>query len=646
MKYLSVFDVTTEYVMLVCCGIFLYIIKFMKPKKTSLLQICKQGFEYGIMAIISQEIMFYYSCETYKYAKVGSIIFYIIYSVFYSLTLLNAFIYINMLSYGRRKQMMKLKKMFIFFFVLFMSIMMYPVISNQLLIEIKDGFILTSWYKIYIFCGLLGIVFCMASVVANYNTISKNIYRGSIIFIVIDLMALCSQVYFLDSIFTSFTYVMPFVLFFILFHCSNFDEVTGCQSMDSLDAMLSEAFGNGNKYVLIYVSFPQLQKREYDNIKSNLALTCSTVCREIERIQKGFHLYSGNIYTYAGFCYVKNEEQKNEMIKKVQYLLNNISNCDNNEMNYIYKMIVVTQNEIINTIEHMHSFWGYQKSKFHNSLERECIISTESDYLKYKEYHEIEKILNEIKNDEDLDDERVLCYAQPIYCFKSDSYKTAEALMRLQYDGKIFYPDQFIGIAEHNGSIHVLTCIMFNKVCKLIKKIEKGYQFEAITINCSTIDLADRNLYQELEQIIKLNDVNPDYIRIEITESTTISSYDTIKMNMERLGKTGIQFYLDDFGTGYSNLERIIKYPFQTIKFDKSILYNALESEKADSLLSTLIGFFNSYGYNTVIEGVEDMHQIDYVREKGFAYIQGYAFSKPIPIEELTVFFLKNSAKI
>jgi len=212
----------------------------------------------------------------------------------------------------------------------------------------------------------------------------------------------------------------------------------------------------------------------------------------------------------------------------------------------------------------------------------------------------------------------------------------------MRLDGKMIFPDQFIELAENNDCIHTLTRIMVNKVCKKIRELEEAdYDFEAITVNFSTLEFADLELYKEMYEIIESNHINPAHIKIEITESTSASNFDSILHNMEKLTELGVAFYLDDFGTGYSNLDRIINCPFKTIKFDKSILYNAISNEKADEMMRMMVKFFSKNELKTVIEGVEDEEQYNYCKEVGFDYVQGYLFSKPLPAEEITKFFTK-----
>jgi EAL domain-containing protein (putative c-di-GMP-specific phosphodiesterase class I) len=274
-----------------------------------------------------------------------------------------------------------------------------------------------------------------------------------------------------------------------------------------------------------------------------------------------------------------------------------------------------------------------------DDLRNECYVATDTDYNDFITLFQVEMLLNDIKSKMDFNDNRVLCYAQPIYSVETDSFRTAEALMRLDLNGKIIYPDKFIPVAERNGTIHTLTLIILNKVCKMIKSMEKNYDFDAVTINCSAIEFSNKNLHKELIEIINANNVPFDKIRIELTESAMSGDYETLIDNVEKLRAVGIQFYLDDFGTGYSNLERILGCPFNTIKFDKSLLYKSIDDSRMDDLIVSMAQVFKKQGFTLLVEGVETEEQTQYSVNRGFSYIQGYKYAKPQPIEHLTDYF-------
>ena len=307
----------------------------------------------------------------------------------------------------------------------------------------------------------------------------------------------------------------------------------------------------------------------------------------------------------------------------------------------LYKISMFHAHSCADNLHKIRSLDTYLSSKLTDPIHNESYIATEDDYLAFAEYYSIKQHLLDIQRTQNLDDPRIKCYAQPIYNVSKKCFSSAEALMRLELDGKLIYPDKFIALSEEINCIHTLTLIMLHKICRIIKELDTVYDFEAITLNCSTVEFSDEHLHEELLQIIQKSNIPVHKIRIELTESTMTDSYNSIIYNMEKLKEAGIAFYLDDFGTGYSNLERIFSCPFKTIKFDKSMLYKSLENESMEELMSNMVDIFKRKGYVALVEGVENEEQSMYSIAHGFDYIQGYQYARPVPIENLTQFFPK-----
>jgi EAL domain-containing protein (putative c-di-GMP-specific phosphodiesterase class I) len=114
-----------------------------------------------------------------------------------------------------------------------------------------------------------------------------------------------------------------------------------------------------------------------------------------------------------------------------------------------------------------------------------------------------------------------------------------------------------------------------------------------------------------------------------------------MKNMINELKDKGIKFYLDDFGTGYSNMERIMELPFDIIKFDRSLVIASDSDIRAKKMVGSLASMFSNLDYSVLYEGVEN--DIDEARCKSMsaAYLQGYKYSRPIPIIELKSFFSK-----
>lgn len=136
--------------------------------------------------------------------------------------------------------------------------------------------------------------------------------------------------------------------------------------------------------------------------------------------------------------------------------------------------------------------------------------------------------------------------------------------------------------------------------------------------------------------------VSYDKIAVELTESRNEKDFEIMKQVMNRLQTNGVRFYLDDFGTGYSNFERIIELPIDIIKFDKSL--TALSGKNANSrnLVGSFSDIFTRSNYQVLFEGVETEDDEMRCENMNALYLQGYKYSKPIPMMELRDFLPKR----
>ena len=270
---------------------------------------------------------------------------------------------------------------------------------------------------------------------------------------------------------------------------------------------------------------------------------------------------------------------------------------------------------------------------------------TDEDVKAFDRAEDIIIQLEDIYKTENLDDERVLAYCQPVLNIETGEYDTAEALMRLRLPelGMVF-PDQFIPLAEELGFIHVLTKIILHKTCVAVKSLlTEGYAVKRISVNVAISDLRDQAFARELSEIIKESNIPNNKIAIEVTESQSDSDFNDLKNMIETLKDTGIKFYLDDFGTGYSNMKRIMNLPFDIIKFDRSLVIASKEDKRSEEIVSKLAAMFAELQYSVLYEGVEDEADEERCINMYASYLQGYKYSRPIPIENLKDFFSKKA---
>ena len=223
-------------------------------------------------------------------------------------------------------------------------------------------------------------------------------------------------------------------------------------------------------------------------------------------------------------------------------------------------------------------------------------------------------------------------FYQPIFSVKQQKYTTAEALVRLPDSSFGFIsPDEFIPLAEKNGLIVQIGELVFRTVCDFITKFklwEKGIEY--IHVNISVIQCMQERLYEKLLAIMDEFSVPYRFIQLEVTESAAITSNETLMNNMKKMIEKEVLFALDDYGMGFSNTSNILRFPFNCVKLDKSIIRASCKDTKARKLILHTISMFKDMGINVVAEGVETKEMSEILTKMDCDYFQGFYYSKPI----------------
>lgn len=246
-----------------------------------------------------------------------------------------------------------------------------------------------------------------------------------------------------------------------------------------------------------------------------------------------------------------------------------------------------------------------------------------------------------------LEKETLQVYFQPIWDAAHDRIRSAEALVQL-YDDKLglISSEEFIPMSEENGSVVRVGQFVFEEACRLYSNYRlRDYGIEQIEINLSPIQCMQRNLTEQMKNVVKKYGISTSTINLEITESAFASNKDIFMQTIDKLSAQGFRFSLDDFGTGFSNAAVLPEIDFEYIKVDKSILWNSQKSRKAKILLEQMITLVQAMDMKTIVEGVETEAQKDYLLTRKIDYIQGFYFSKAIPVTEF-VDFCKDFNKV
>lgn len=244
-------------------------------------------------------------------------------------------------------------------------------------------------------------------------------------------------------------------------------------------------------------------------------------------------------------------------------------------------------------------------------------------------------------------DHLICMYYQPQFSTEDSEFKAFEALMRLRLeDGTMISPADFIPVAEETGVIVEMGEWAMREVFEKIRNwSETGFQFDYVSVNVSEVQLRQQHFEEMVLNIAKEKNIEPESVEIEITESTFMDSAEKNIMVLTSLKELGFRIALDDFGTGYSSFQYLQTLPITTLKIDKSFIDVINHSKKAESIVKQIIEIGHEMELRVVAEGVENEYQKDILCRLSCDFIQGYFYSKPLPLEQ-TEILLKSQGII
>ena len=232
-----------------------------------------------------------------------------------------------------------------------------------------------------------------------------------------------------------------------------------------------------------------------------------------------------------------------------------------------------------------------------------------------------------------LEEDKLEVFLQPLIDCRNGKRIAAEALVRLRDDeGNLIRPDLFITMAEREGYIVRLGEQVLAKVCRFIRDNDMdALGVRWINVNLSPVQFMSRDIPARFAEILKKYGVSENRIHLEITEQSMID-FSLLRDQITGLHDNGFQFALDDYGSGYSNLSRVRQYPFTNIKIDMEVVRNYCRDH--DLLLPALIQAFKKMNLSITAEGIETEEMADAMKEISCDYLQGYYYSRPVPMAE------------
>lgn len=268
------------------------------------------------------------------------------------------------------------------------------------------------------------------------------------------------------------------------------------------------------------------------------------------------------------------------------------------------------------------------KKKFY----RKNPISTRYRYHNDELFHlaDSETLKNEIAQ------KHFIVYLQPKISSFDSSVLGAEALIRYQTSsGSLVLPSNFLPLLEESQSIRQIDFYVFEFVCAQIKKwIQQKKQVVPVSVNFSRSSLAQPNFVSQLTALCHQYDVDKKYLEIEITETIREADSKDFKVLIDDLRHAGFMVSIDDFGTEYANLALLSTVDFDVLKLDKSLVEDVARNSKAKTVVESIVSICKHLDIQVIAEGIETKEQLEFLQSCGVELVQGFLFSKPIPVEE------------
>jgi diguanylate cyclase (GGDEF)-like protein/PAS domain S-box-containing protein len=231
---------------------------------------------------------------------------------------------------------------------------------------------------------------------------------------------------------------------------------------------------------------------------------------------------------------------------------------------------------------------------------------------------------------------------QPIVNLQTGEITSFEALIRWQHPARgLVAPGDFIPLAEELGLIVPIGEWVINRACA---DAAAWADHIKVAVNLSPIQLINKGLVEVVVRALARSGLPAGRLEFEITETVLMQNTTVTLATLHQLRALGIHFSMDDFGTGYSSLSYLRSFPFDKIKIDRSFVQDISGEKSSLAIIKGVTSLAHSLNMITTIEGIETEEQLDHVRPLGCAEIQGFLFSPPQSLEEITRLFLPKPA--
>jgi EAL domain-containing protein (putative c-di-GMP-specific phosphodiesterase class I) len=243
-------------------------------------------------------------------------------------------------------------------------------------------------------------------------------------------------------------------------------------------------------------------------------------------------------------------------------------------------------------------------------------------------------------------EEQFVVHYQPQVDLATNRVVGIESLVRWRHPERgVIYPDEFIGPLESMGLIDELGWIVARRGLEEMKQVVVSGKPPVLSLNVSVFSLRDLRYTDRFMAMLRDAGIGAERVMLEITESGLIKELSSTLDVLTRLRMKQVRLSIDDFGTGYAMMQQLRVVPATELKIDKSFVQNMHVSDSDRVMVQKTIEIGHELGMVVVAEGVETLEQLEFLRGSGCDVVQGYLFSRPLPMEQLVGWVKRHEGK-
>lgn len=482
------------------------------------------------------------------------------------------------------------------------------------------------------FFAVLYVIATLAIIIAFKNKVSSRRRFAVSLWMIVWIIAAVIQFLNNELLLVGFASALGVLILLVIMENpeSNLDRRLGCFNSYALTEYTKELFRTNKKFSMMVLSFGN------SNMLEEHRAYAEEMLRDMlhNTVNKGKHALAFK-NTNSDIVFIGDDE---EALYRLGVNILDYYEKKDIEWHKETSLVLVKRCETFRSAEELSGFITFLHKEYVSEKERMLPVG-DSIIEKYKKQFEMEQMITDA-----LAEDRVEVFFQPIFSNETQSFSSAEALVRIrEQDGTMIPPGLFIPVAEETGQILELGERVFEKVCEFLKDTnatELG--LSVVEVNLSVIQCERRDLAERLITIASRFNISPELINLEITETASISARATLLANMKKLMEYGFRFSLDDFGKGESNLMYVVEMPVSIVKLDYDMTKAFFNSSKARLVLRAVVGMAHGMELKLVAEGIETREELEGMCNEGIDYIQGYYYSKPLPMAEYLEFMKNN----